>query len=438
MDESTSGLTSPKNKRTRDQVEEVVGEEGEAEVETPEERETKRKRDAGEGKEKEQNDKIKPKSGFANTSTASPFGAAVPRFPPSAENKEGTALPQTSNDKFKASGFSTFARSASPFGGAQAKGTSVFGGAPATASPWAATPATQPSAFGAATAGKSSGFGNTSTTSAFGNSATTSAFGNTSTTSGFGNTSSTSAFGSLAKPSAAFSTGFGGGALSAFGSTTNTSTLSPFAGGSGPTLEGLSSKKTKAFGAANDTDDEDEGDTDADTEDGIKSPVHTHEGERKDRRFFEQAVETGEEGETTVFSQRAKLYQFVKGESKWVERGTGTLKLNVGEVGGEADSGTAGEGEEKEEDEQKFGDGETSADGEEKPRKARARFVMRADGSQRVVLNSPLKKGTRFGGSDGTEPRSQAFMFLGSLEASAGTLETLQMKVCFPFSFFLE
>jgi len=38
-------------------------------------------------------------------------------------------------------------------------------------------------------------------------------------------------------------------------------------------------------------------------------------------------METGEEGEMTIHSQRAKL--FAMEGTAWKERGTGTLKLNV-------------------------------------------------------------------------------------------------------------
>lgn len=64
--------------------------------------------------------------------------------------------------------------------------------------------------------------------------------------------------------------------------------------------------------------------------------------------------------------------------------------------------------------------------GEKAPPKAR--FVMRADGSHRVVLNSPIKKGLTIEDprKPGEKPTGNVLAFLGSID---GKLESLQMKV---------
>jgi Ran-binding protein 3 len=144
----------------------------------------------------------------------------------------------------------------------------------------------------------------------------------------------------------------------------------------------------------------------------MKSP--RDEEVKKDKRFYEQAVETGEENETTVFLQRAKLYSFSavapSTEKKWVERGVGNLKLNV-----------------KLPPEDESEDGKDT-NAENKSQKKRARFVMRAEGSHRVVLNSPVQKGSKFGEETGERPKGQKFYFLGRPEGS-DRLETMILKV---------
>jgi Ran-binding protein 3 len=408
--EVQSGLTSPKNKRTRDQVvEEAKAEDAVADTSTPsEERKTKRARDSGSPQPPTEVSKlasaaeILPTSGFANTSATSPFSSLGAR----SATTDSNALPQTSDEKFKASGFGAFASaSASPFGAASPKAASPFGAPAGSASPWAAkpaTPATQPSAFATGGSGSSSGFGNAS---------------------------STSAFGSLSKSS--LGAGFGGtSALSGFKAVQGSSKLGSFAGGSGPTIEGLSSKPAKAFGASDDTDEDEEAHTDEEAaeESGLKSPLHESEG-KKDKRFYEQHIETGEEGETTMFQQRAKLYQFVQEEKKWVERGVGVLKLNISGPSEEHTSGNdLEEGKVKLMDAPAEGDEEEEA--EEKVKQVHARLLLRADGSQRVVLNSSVKKGLKFG--EDKEPSGQTIIFIGRLaganDGDAG-LDLLQLKV---------
>jgi Ran-binding protein 3 len=60
---------------------------------------------------------------------------------------------------------------------------------------------------------------------------------------------------------------------------------------------------------------------------------------------------------------------------------------------------------------------------------AKARFVMRAEGSHRVVLNSPVQKGSKFGEETGGRPKDGKFYFLGRPEGS-DRLETMILKVC--------
>ena len=136
-------------------------------------------------------------------------------------------------------------------------------------------------------------------------------------------------------------------------------------------------------------------------------------------------VETGEENETTEYTCRAKLYNFVSSKpddesskKEWKERGLGTLRLNVQHPGAGADveAGTAS-------------DAAGQARGD-----LRARLVMRADGSHRVILNTPIKKELRFGSVTGEAPVGGYVHFMGSIDGKP-KLELLQLKVCFLSSF---
>jgi len=428
-----SGMTSPKNKRTRDQVlqdEKASAKSGEAipvavvlkeemrlgsKVADLDERRTKRSRDSGSPQASgitdddkpqpsatkvtqtisitaalaKQVPQISPSSGFANTSTASPFSTSNSKSPP----------PQTSATAFASSGFGSFAKSTSSFGGALSGSKSPFGGSSTTGNPTSVFSSTgsafgslkdTPSSFG--TASKDSGLSTFGSNFSMKPSATTGS-------SGFGGLGSTSAF--------------GGG----FGSHAGGSKLSSFAGGSGPKIEGLSSKPAAQFGAATaDDSDEEKYEGSEEEENATKGP--RDDEVKKDKRFYEQAVETGEENETTVFLQRAKLYSFSvvapSTEKKWVERGVGNLKLNVTNAlppESETEATTS----------------PTDKFNGDKP-KQKARFVMRAEGSHRVVLNSPVQKGSKFGEETGDKPKGQKFYFLGRPEGSE-TLETMILKV---------
>jgi Ran-binding protein 3 len=176
---------------------------------------------------------------------------------------------------------------------------------------------------------------------------------------------------------------------------------------------GLTSKPPAAFGAAtaDASDDEKDDGSDGDSPSGIRSP---RDEEVKDKRFYEQAVNTGEENETSIFLQRAKLYSFSavppSTEKKWVERGVGNLKLNV-----------------KLPPDDESQDGTDAEAGMKPQKKKKARFVMRAEGSHRVVLNSPVQKGSKFGEETGERPKGQKFYFLGQPEGS-DRLETMILK----------
>jgi len=140
------------------------------------------------------------------------------------------------------------------------------------------------------------------------------------------------------------------------------------------------------------------------------------------------AVETGEENETTEYTCRAKLYNFVASDpsnssskKEWKERGLGTLRLNV-----QLQPSSSTKNGEDGQDEADLEDGGASQT------KTRARLVMRADGSHRVILNTPVQKAIQFGDAQGKEPKGQYMHFMGTVdEGGAGKLEVMQLKVSF-------
>lgn len=108
------------------------------------------------------------------------------------------------------------------------------------------------------------------------------------------------------------------------------------------------------------------------------------------------APETGEEGEKTIWAGRAKLYTMDgKGaERSWKERGTGNFKFNI----------TVDE-----------------------PKKAR--FVLRADGTHRLLLNAAVTRQMVFGGdSHGARPKDVRLLF--NSPTADGELEMHLLKVC--------
>lgn len=106
------------------------------------------------------------------------------------------------------------------------------------------------------------------------------------------------------------------------------------------------------------------------------------------------APETGEEGEEVAWVGRAKLFTY-SGDGKdksWQERGVGPFKLNVSK---------------------------------EEPKKAR--FILRADGTHRLILNAAVTKTLRFGDAQGNEPKDGQVVF--STPTSDGSLELHRLRV---------
>lgn len=132
-------------------------------------------------------------------------------------------------------------------------------------------------------------------------------------------------------------------------------------------------------------------------------------------------VTTGEEAEQTLYTCRTKLYNFVasaeSGKKEWKERGVGTLRLNL--LDQETPTGTT--------DDKDIND-KTKPKAASKV-KTRARLIMRADGSHRVVLNTPILREIKFGDASGAAPKSGLVYFMASVDG--GKLELLQLKVCF-------
>jgi Ran-binding protein 3 len=166
-------------------------------------------------------------------------------------------------------------------------------------------------------------------------------------------------------------------------------------------------------------------------------------------------VETGEEHEETVFAGRAKLYSYENKE--WHERGAGNIKLNATRDDDEDDDDDDDDEDDERDDDSHSSsnsstkgaaksndDGEKDDDGERDdedadaaksakgakppaPRRIRARFILRSDGSQRLVLNSPLTKQTQFGGDGNAPPKGTSIFFHGSLEG--GSVVPLRLLV---------
>lgn len=155
----------------------------------------------------------------------------------------------------------------------------------------------------------------------------------------------------------------------------------------------------KAFGASADDDDLEEGEASESEDNAIKA---VDDGP-KDPRFYEQEVETGEEGEETVYLQRAKLY--VNTDKQWKERGVGVFKVNVAYT---------------------VNDVKGDDDDEEPLPKKSARFIMRADGSHRIVLNSPITRDIKIQDPAGGIPKGKNAIFLGFLD---GAPKLMQLKV---------
>ncbi|KAL5117116.1 hypothetical protein ACEQ8H_004941 [Pleosporales sp. CAS-2024a] len=361
--------TSPKNKRTRDQVEETTTATADSAIDATtngklgskaeDERDAKRSRDEDTAQPvagaTASTSKLPPGSGFANTSAASPFAAMAAKPQASKPSERSESPAQTSDEKFKASGFGSFASSASPFGGLASSGSQ---------SPFAAASGNKLGSFAGSTtapAAPASGFG------ALG-SASRSTFG--------GRT---------------FGSALGGGFGAISGSK---SALSPFATPADLTIKGLTSKAT-AFGTpGNDKDSENSDEEDGDDDD-TERESKDKERQSSQPLLSQQPQETGEEGETTVWIGRAKLYTMSgEGTAKgWKERGVGNFKFNVSD---------------------------------EEPKKAR--FVLRADGTHRLLLNAAVTKQLVFGGdASGEKPKDGRLLFNSA--TSSGVLEMYLLKL---------
>ncbi|EXJ90515.1 hypothetical protein A1O1_03618 [Capronia coronata CBS 617.96] len=327
---------------------------------------------------------VPPSSGFANFAAASPFSNFKPTQSPAKETATFSSTGKsTSTSAFASSGLSAFASSEkSPFGtvGSTAKSSGGFGGVSGGQS-----------AFGSSSAGLggASPFA-TKPVSGFGSAG------------GFG---SASVFGSG---------GSGFGAPKPFGGG-----LSSFAG---PAGAASSFGKAKPFGTANQ--DEEEGSEDGGDDEEKKEG---DEDAQQDPRFKQQEVETGEEGEQTIYQCRAKLYHFDK---EWKERGVGVFKVNIRyeskAIGDEADSNSDSEDSEDEAKEKEEGDVEAGGQSAFSPVERRARLIMRTDGVHRVVLNTPVFKDMNVGTSDGKEPSGKTMLFTGLEE---GNPSLFQIKV---------
>lgn len=120
---------------------------------------------------------------------------------------------------------------------------------------------------------------------------------------------------------------------------------------------------------------------------------------------FEKAPETGEEGEQTIWTGRAKLY-LMAGEGSnraWKERGVGMFKFNI----------TVDE-----------------------PKKAR--FVLRAEGTHRLLLNAAVTRKMVFGGdAQGEKPKDGRLLFNSPNQDGELEMHLLRVRTLFSFpSFF--
>ncbi|KAF2864491.1 hypothetical protein K470DRAFT_261363 [Piedraia hortae CBS 480.64] len=319
---------------------------------------------------------------------------------------------QTSADAFARSGFSALAKSStSGFGalGQQASSIPAFGSAAAANT----TPSTGSSngIFGGALGAKSSFGGALGAKSSFGNASFGASFGASPFAAVGG--SNTTPLTSFASPSAA-------------SPWKSTSTVKPLGATASPAAGKPDNEKAD------------------DNEDNETDRKGTDSGDKQDARFNPlNATETGEEGEETIFTCRAKLYAFVKpdteqqkqestngGKAEWRERGVGTLRLNMTYPPEEEDKvDDAKEEGEKDPTEEKQSETEEKPSQENQPSKTTARFVLRADGSHRLVLNTPIKKELMYGTPSGGKPQGGSFFLMGTLDASTGKLEMLQLKM---------
>ncbi|KAL8912770.1 MAG: hypothetical protein Q9171_002309 [Xanthocarpia ochracea] len=278
-----------------------------------------------------------------------------PQDPPSTaavDEKDSLRAPTS----FAASGFAAMSGSStSPFGAFGAHTASVFG----------SNPVTNPSTTGAANTGIN-GLQKlkTSSTSAFGTSASP-FLGSSSTKTGAAFETSGTASKAVAFGGSVFGSGFSN-------STAGAARLSTFAAPTSDVAIPRSTESRTTFGTQADDSAEDEGGSEGDG-----NPEDTDAGDDEiDSRFEQQEVETGEAGEESIFlSARAQLYNYDSGG--WKEKGRGVFKLNVSDSEGER----------------------------------KARFIMRANQTFRVLVNQPVFKKMQVGDRQGREPSGKQFSF---------------------------
>lgn len=376
-EEAVESMTSPKTKRSRIHST-VAGDKDLPEADKPADAVESRE-DSKESGETQSTSKIPHTSAFANASASSPFGALA------GSKTQPSDQPQTSVSAFASSGFGALAGSTNSGFGAIGKTSGGFGSGGSFATGAKSSLNTKENDKPSANSG-----------SAFGGAlGQKSAFASATSGSGFG--SGASGFG---KPGSQGIGGFGGGLGGTGFSSLGGGGLTSFASGKTASPLGALSKSPKPFGAPADEEDRGEEDDDGDDKAGTKSPIATEE-EKQDERFYEQELETGEEDESTEFSCRAKLYTFSadhEGKKEWRERGFGVLRLNV-----------------------------RRRQPDEEDQTPKARLLMRAEGSHRVVLNTPIKKEISYGTPDGDKPNNGFLFFMGAIDATG--LELLQMKV---------
>ncbi|CZR62304.1 related to nucleoporin [Phialocephala subalpina] len=303
-------------------------------------------------------DSAKPEYTKSEDKTSSPSGQE--------STSEASSKLQTSSSAFASSGFASLATtSSSPFGSLGASKPSVFGvntqSAPSGFGALAAKPAetsTTISGFGALGAKPATGFG-------FGSGAT----------SGFGGLASGSVFGSK------LGNGFAGGAGPK---------LSSFAA-PGKDKEIIGAKPAKAFGAP-ESDEEAESDDSDDSEGGAaedEESSRTEADDKKKAKLTKVHIDDGESGEATLLQLRARIFAMENKEKGWVERGVGTLKLNVPrscasfDENGVALSGSF--------DISGLDDEEADEEGPKVPR-----LIMRQENTHRVILNTIIVKAMAF------------------------------------------
>ena len=106
---------------------------------------------------------------------------------------------------------------------------------------------------------------------------------------------------------------------------------------------------------------------------------------------------------------------YIFDDGTWRERGVGTMKLNITRVHSD--------------DEDDSPDSDDSNDAEATASSRKARFILRSDGSHRVVLNTPFTKNMTLGGdAAGERPTGSVLLFHGFLEGQEKP-SMLQVKV---------